>query len=123
MDGTNGQSACDEVVDRIDRDGEATVVHLTGELDLLTAPGLQELLDGECERRPRRLRLDLAGVDFLDSSALRVFVHTHKRLAGDSASLELVSCTPETEELLSLIGLDWLLAGDPPERDSTLQRL
>jgi anti-sigma B factor antagonist len=122
MDRTNGQLV-EALVDRIDRDGESTVVYLNGELDLLTSPGLQELLDAECERRPRRLRLDLTGVDFLDSSALRVFVHTHKRLAGESASLELVSCTPETEELLSLIGLDWLLAGDPPERDSTLQRL
>jgi anti-sigma B factor antagonist len=122
MDGTNGQLV-EALVDRIDRDGESTVVYLNGELDLLTSPGLQELLDAECERRPRRLRLDLAGVDFLDSSALRVFVHTHKRLAGESASLELVNCTPETEDLLSLIGLDWLLAGNPPERDSTLQRL
>ena len=122
MDGTNGQLV-EALVDRIDRDGESTVVYLNGELDLLTSPGLQELLDAECERRPRRLRLDLAGVDFLDSSALRVFVHTHKRLAGESASLELVGCTPEIEELLSLISLDWLLAGNPPERDSTLQRL
>ena len=74
------------------------------------SPDLQKLLDAECERNPRRLRLDLTGVDFLDSSALHVFVHTHKRLAGESACLELVSCTPEVRRLLSLTSLDWLLA-------------
>ena len=110
MDGTNGQPVVEELVDRIDRDGESTVVYLTGELDLLMSPDLQKLLDTECERNPRRLCLDLTGVDFLDSSALRVFVHTHKRLAGESARLELVSCTPEVRRLLSLTSLDWLLA-------------
>jgi anti-sigma B factor antagonist len=109
MDGTNGQ-VVEEPVDRIDRDGDSTVVYLTGELDLLVSPDLQRLLDTECERNPRRLCLDLTGVDFLDSSALRVFVHTHKRLAGESARLELVSCRPEVRRLLSLTSLDWLLA-------------
>lgn len=108
MDGTNG--LLEELVDRIDRDNGSTIVYLTGELDLLMSPGLQKLLDAECERNPRRLRLDLTGVDFLDSSALHVFVHTHKRLAGDSASLDLVSCTPAVRRLLSLTSLDWLLA-------------
>ena len=56
----------EDPVDRIDRDGEATVVYLTGELDLLVSQGLQRLLDTECEQNPRRLCLDLTGVDFLD---------------------------------------------------------
>lgn len=110
MDGTNGQPVLEEPVLRIDRNGESTIVYLTGELDLLVSPDLQRLLDTECEQSPRRLRLDLTDVDFLDSSALRVFVHTHKRLAGESARLELVSCTPEIRRLLSLTSLDWLLA-------------
>ena len=110
MDGTNGQSALEGVVDRIDRDRDATIVYLAGELDLLVSPGLQELLDAECERNPRRLSVDLTAVDFLDSSALRVFVHTHKRLAGESARLELVSCPPSIRRVLSLTSLDWLLA-------------
>jgi anti-anti-sigma factor len=109
MDGTNGL-VLEAVVDRIDRDGESTVVYLAGELDLVVAPGLQRLLETECERSPRRLSLDLTAVDFLDSSALRVFVHTHKRLAGQSARLELVGCTPAVRRLLSLTSLDWLLA-------------
>ena len=109
MDGTNGQ-VVEELVERIDRNDESTVVYLTGELDLLMSPSLQRLLDTECERNPRRLSLDLTGVDFLDSSALRVFVHTHKRLAGESARLELVSCAPQVRRLLSLTSLDWLLA-------------
>ena len=124
MDGTNGQPVLEELVDRIDRDGESTVVYLTGELDLLISPRLQRLLDTECEQNPRRLCLDLTGVDFLDSSALRVFVHTHKRLAGESARLELVSCTPAVRRLLSLTSLDWLLAtcaSSPPAAQRCLR--
>jgi anti-sigma B factor antagonist len=110
MDGMNGQSVLEDVVDRIDRDGESTIVHLAGELDLLVSPGLQKALDTECDGNPRRLCLDVSAVDFLDSSALRVFVHTHKRLAGESARLELVNCTPAIRRLLSLTSLDWLVA-------------
>ena len=110
MDGTNGPPVLEELVDRIDRNGESTIVYLAGELDLLVSPDLQKVLDTECERSPRRLSLDLSAVDFLDSSALRVFVHTHKRLAGESARLELVGCTPAVRRLLSLTSLDWLLA-------------
>jgi anti-sigma B factor antagonist len=110
MDGTLGQSVVEEVVDRIDRGGESTIVYLAGELDLLVSPGLQKTLETECDRSPRRLCLDLSAVDFLDSSALHVFVHTHKRLAGESARLELVGCTPAVRRLLSLTSLDRLLA-------------
>ena len=110
MDDTNGQRVLEDPVERIDRDGDSTVVYLTGELDLLAARGLQRVLDSECERNPRRLCLDLAGVEFLDSSTLRVFVHAHKRLAGESARLELVGCAPAVRRLLSLTSLDWLLA-------------
>ena len=110
MDGTNGQPVLDQLVDRIDRNGDSTIVYLAGELDLLVSPDLQKLLDTECQRNPRRLCLDLAAVDFLDSSALHVFVHTHKQLAGESARLELAGCTPAVRQQLSLTSLDWLLA-------------
>ena len=57
MDSTSAQPVPRELVDRIDRDSEATVVYLSGELDLPMSPGLRKLLDAECERNPRRLRL------------------------------------------------------------------
>ena len=47
MDGTNGHPVVEALVDRIDRDGESTVVYLTGELDLLASPDLQTLLETE----------------------------------------------------------------------------
>jgi anti-sigma B factor antagonist len=109
MDTTNGQPVFD-LVERIDRGGDSTIVYLAGELDSHSSSELRTLLEDESARNPRRLCVDMTAVDFLDSSALRVFVHVHKQLAGESARLELVGCTPAVRRLLSLTNLDWLVA-------------
>ncbi len=54
--------------------GDAVVVHLAGELDLYNAEELRTALAQEMKSGPRRVILDLAGVDFLDSTVLGVLV-------------------------------------------------
>ena len=97
MDGTNGQPVLEEPVLRIDRNGESTIVYLTGELDLLVSPDLQRLLDTECEQSPRRLRLDLT---VSTSSTPQPYGCSSTRTSGSPAK-----CSPRARQLH---------AGDPP---------
>jgi anti-sigma B factor antagonist len=62
--------------------GVATVtVH--GEIDLSTVGTFSERLDDVARKNPRRLVIDLTGVDFLDSTGLHAFVRARKELPED----------------------------------------
>src|SRR5580692_12047768 len=60
-------------------DGTATVT-VRGEIDAATADAFYQRLADVASGSPRRLVIDLAGVDFLDSSGLRAFVRLRKAL-------------------------------------------
>jgi anti-sigma B factor antagonist len=70
-----------------ERDG---VVHVTlrGELDLATAPELEELLDDRLDSGD--VVIDLRGLEFMDSSGVRVLVAAHTRAGRCGNRLILV---------------------------------
>jgi anti-sigma B factor antagonist len=87
-----------------DLDGGASVLTVTGELDLSSAPSLKwsltDLLDGGCSQ----LVLDLSLVTFIDSTALGVLVGVHMRL-GAGTRLAIVCANSKVLEILELTGL------------------
>jgi anti-sigma B factor antagonist len=60
-----------------DRDGRAHL-SLRGELDLATAPELEELLNSRVDSG-QEVVVDLRGLEFMDSSGIRVLVAAHAR--------------------------------------------
>ena len=60
-----------------DRDGRAHLA-LRGELDLATAPELEELLNARVDSG-QEVVVDLRGLEFMDSSGIRVLVAAHAR--------------------------------------------
>lgn len=56
-----------------DDDG-APLVKLDGELDMSTAPRLESALSPIIARKPNRLVIDAAGLEFADSSAIALLV-------------------------------------------------
>src|SRR4051794_33988685 len=71
--------------------GRMAIVTLRGELDLMAStelePALERLLD---DGRLDVIALDLRGLEFMDSSGLRVVVLTRNRLEDDDRRLVLV---------------------------------
>jgi anti-anti-sigma factor len=61
-----------QVVIEVDVRQDATVMVVTGDLDLITRPVLVERLSAVLGARPRRLVLDLAGAGFMDCGSARV---------------------------------------------------
>jgi anti-sigma B factor antagonist len=89
----------------IDRNDGATVVHLAGELDLYNAQAVREALIACCEEAPDRLVVDLAAVNFIDSTALGVLIEARTRLANRRGFL-LAAPGLETRRALEISGLD-----------------
>lgn len=92
-------------VGAIDRKDGAVVVQLVGELDLYNAPQVRTALLDLCAEQPERLVVDLAEVDFVDSTALGVLIEARTRLEN-RASFLLASPGLETHRALTISGLD-----------------
>jgi anti-sigma B factor antagonist len=75
---------------RSQRDGGTHTISPSGELDLATAPGLEaELLRVEATDA-ETIVLDLSGLDFIDSTGIRLVVMADARSRADSDRLSLV---------------------------------
>ncbi|HEX9504734.1 MAG TPA: STAS domain-containing protein [Acidimicrobiia bacterium] len=83
----------------------ATIVIATGEIDMATAP---ELRAGLAETTGDVI-IDLAAVEFLDSSGIGVLVAAGNRLAAAGGSLALRAPRPPVRRVLEIVGLvDWI---------------
>jgi anti-sigma B factor antagonist len=84
--------------------GDAFVVHLAGELDLYNADEVRGALREVILAAPSRLVVDLAEVEFVDSTALGVLIEARSKLGRD----RLVLARPrlETRRALQVSGLD-----------------
>ena len=70
--------------------GDRTVVHVTGEIDVYTAPVLREELAKLVEGGHNNLVVDLTGVPFMDSTGLGVLVGALKKVKTHGGDLALV---------------------------------
>ncbi|GAB3967817.1 STAS domain-containing protein [Streptomyces sparsus] len=72
--------------------GICTLVVLCGEIDLSTAPGITDCLDGLTRAGDADLLIDLRPVDFMDCSGVRLLNRARARTDGRHGRLRLV-CT------------------------------
>jgi anti-sigma B factor antagonist len=89
----------------VERNGDAVVVTLAGELDLYNADEIRAALFAECERAPKRLVVDLSRVVFIDSTALGVLIEARTKLPNRRGFL-LAAPALETKRALEISGLD-----------------
>ncbi|BBX99302.1 STAS domain-containing protein [Mycobacterium lacus] len=87
-----------------DHDGVA-VLSIGGEIDLVTAPALEEAIGAVVAENPTALVIDLSGVEFLGSVGLKILAATYEKL-GSSAEFGVVARGPATRRPIHLTGLD-----------------
>jgi anti-sigma B factor antagonist len=95
-------------------------VALTGELDLASAPHLQQILDQLCRDSFQEVVLDLAGLDFLSAIGLEVFVRVDDQLRAAGGRLILHRPGRLARRILAITELDTVLTIQPatsPGRD------
>jgi anti-sigma B factor antagonist len=83
-----------------------TVIALTGEVDLYTAPELKHELIRLAEEGAKGVVVDLSETTFLDSTTLGVLISGVKRLSPVGGRLELVVVDRNIAKLFDITGLD-----------------
>jgi anti-anti-sigma factor len=90
--------------------GGADALFVTGELDLATAPRLDEAL---AELAGDVIVVDLSGCTFLDSAGIRALVGSARTLEAAGRSLRLVTSDAGILRLLEITGVDTLIPVHP----------
>ena len=85
-------------------DGQV-VLQLAGELDCDTVPVLRQALDQLCSRTVPTLVLDLAELQFIDSSGLHELVRALRRQREVGGEVVLRQPSAQTMRVLEIVGL------------------
>ena len=87
-------------------DGSKGRVTLTGELDIATVPRVQQAVDAMLADGVSQITIDLAGVGFVDSSGLRLFIVLDQRAAAEGWTLALTRPTPQALTVFRVSGVE-----------------
>jgi anti-sigma B factor antagonist len=85
--------------------GSWLVVHVTGELDLATAPAFRQAVVGAISVDTADVVVDLTACDYLDSIGVGLLLGVLKRARTHGGRLVLVSDTPRIVRVLELTEL------------------
>ncbi|HEV2357534.1 MAG TPA: STAS domain-containing protein [bacterium] len=95
-----------------------TVVDVAGEVDLYTAPRLEEALAKASGRTPPLIVVNLGRTTYLDSTALRVLTAMFKRVRERQGEMAIAEVQPKIAKLFTLTGLDQVLPICSTEREA-----
>ena len=97
----------------IEREGETIVVVPEGDVDVVNAALLRQVLQQVVERRDcTRLDVDMSSVTFLDSSGLGMLVAAHRAAGAQGISMRLREPGPMVKMVLEVTNLHQVLAPD-----------
>ena len=82
-----------------------SVLTVSGEIDLATAPDLRERLMAQEADQVSAIVVDLTGVSFIDSTALGVLVAAYRRQEDAGRTLKLVVTEPRILKVLEITDL------------------
>jgi anti-anti-sigma factor len=95
---------------------QATVVDVSGELDLASSPALEQELESSAVTDSPLVIIDLRQLEFMDSTGLSVLVRAHQRAVDNGQRFAVVKGPQQVQRLLTLTGVaDRLTLADSPE--------
>lgn len=83
----------------------SSVVSVSGEVDVATAPELRGRLDEAIEQAPALLVVDLTKVSFIDSTALGVLIGARERCTAAGVTIRLVVTEARILKIFEITGL------------------
>jgi len=89
----------------VHRHGQATVITVSGELDLASGGALEEEFLRVAESDAPQVVVDLRKLEFMDSTGLSILVKAHQRAQEAGQRFGLVRGSQQVQRLLSLTGV------------------
>lgn len=99
----------DDLSIRATRDGSTAIVTASGEIDLSNVGELRTAVT-EAAEDCEKLRLDLTGIEFIDSTGLGGLLELRSTLRARSVTLEIVAGEGPVRQAVEITGLAELLA-------------
>lgn len=98
------------------------LIVLTGEVDITTAAELSELVIGQLTEKTLHLTIDVSGLDFADTAAIRVFLLAARTLRQRGGNLVLLRPQRPLARVLEILGAGEVITirngtGTPPETE------
>ncbi len=91
---------------RAQRESDATILYLSGEIDLRTSPQLRGTFLELIDEKPNRIILDLSGVSYVDSSGVGTIVELKRRTMRYKSEVVLVGLQTRVRSLFEITRLD-----------------
>jgi anti-anti-sigma factor len=89
-----------------------TTIAVTGELDRFSQSGLADAIERVWSQPcgPAVLRLDLSGVELIDTSALALLLFAHRRARERGCDLRVGPLSPQVARVFTITGVAAILA-------------
>jgi anti-sigma B factor antagonist len=110
MDATEGLLTLER---EVSGDGSSVRLRLGGEVDLSTAHLVEDALSPALDLRCTRLIMDVADVEFIDSSGLRVLVVTRNALDERGAEMVIAGVNDHLRRVFEVSGLSSVFTFEP----------
>jgi anti-sigma B factor antagonist len=110
-------SVADGFSTEVDQVGDETIIHVRGEIDVATCERLRDAIEPHLGPQ-QTIVLDLSGVEFMDSSCLRVLLQARGTLTADGGSLILRNPSKVARRALTAAQAQHLLEADADEQPS-----
>ena len=102
------------------QDDWRAAIALRGELDVANADDLRIELTAHLDAGRRVIRVDVGGLEFMDSTALGALVTASRRCTAEQGSLILTNAPPRMRRLIDLAGLEHVLLVDTACEDAAV---
>jgi anti-anti-sigma factor len=86
------------------RAADILTLSVSGKLDTSSAKAFEQAILGWIESGERRIIIDLAQLDYVSSTGLRVFLLANKRLSTANGRIALCSLTDQVKEVFDIAG-------------------
>lgn len=94
---------------RVEDLDDVVVVHVDGDVDVSQTLALRDTLAEALGDGSRKVLVDLAGVEFIDSAGIGLLVTAHRRAQGAQGALVVSGVTPTVARVLQLTRTDRVL--------------
>ena len=82
-----------------------TLVTVTGELDTNTSPKFQADVAPLMAREGLDVELDLEGLDYISSKALRIIISLQQAVVANKGTVRITKVSPSVREVFDMTGL------------------